>query len=82
MSAGKGDTPRPPNPDKDFHTGSWTVGSRVIEVWSTLRPPRMPGDGCGCTRRVDDGGLMSRYVLTLCAKHSKEPGIRTFCLDH
>lgn len=49
----------------------------TMEVWSEHEPPRMPGDGCGCQRRRENG----RWVLKLCDRHVREPGIARYCLD-
>ena len=52
----------------------------MVEVWSTERKPRLPGDGCGCKRHVRWTPLGRANVVKLCGKHSREPGIRRYML--
>lgn len=48
----------------------------VRTITSTEAPPRMPGDGCGCVRREAING----WVLDLCDRRGREPGITSYCL--
>ena len=55
----------------------------VTKVWSITRKPRLPGDGCGCERDVRWGGWFKfdvEYVVRLCKKHGREPGIVEYML--
>ena len=64
--------------------GHLTNDGRVMEVWSTVRPPRLAGDGCGCKRWVREVGLileLDEFVVKLCQKHGLEPGIVRYMLD-
>lgn len=56
--------------------GSSSVNGRMTTICSTHRPPRLPGDGCGCVREEASNG----WVLKLCERHQVEPGIREYCL--
>jgi hypothetical protein len=63
--------------------GHLTSNCVVTEVWSSARKPRLPGDDCGCERDVR---FMIRatwgdeYVVKLCEKHGREPGIVEYML--
>lgn len=55
----------------------------VTEVWSTTGKPRLAGDECGCEREVRWRGrfnFCTEYVVTLCEKHGREPGIVEYML--
>jgi hypothetical protein len=63
--------------------GHLTWDGVVVEVWSTVEKPRLPGDGCGCTREVRWKGRLQcgdEYVVKLCEKHGREPGIVRYML--
>ncbi len=62
---------------------SYIDGSGVVitEVFSTTQKPRLAGDGCGCERDVRWEFTGLEYVVLLCDRHGREPGIVRYMLD-